>query len=45
MHELAKSTGKRPLFYFAFGEQLAMAMRAAKDAAFSSASCHVENSI
>jgi rhodanese-related sulfurtransferase len=32
LHELAKSTSKRLLFYCAFGERSAMAVAAAKDA-------------
>jgi sulfur dioxygenase len=36
LHELAKSTGKRLLFYSAFGERSAMAVEAAKDAGLSS---------
>lgn len=32
LHELAKTTGKRLLFYCAFGERSAMAVRAAQDA-------------
>jgi sulfur dioxygenase len=32
LHELAKSTGKRLLFYRAFGEHSAMAVQAAADA-------------
>jgi sulfur dioxygenase len=32
LHELAKSTGKRLLFYCAFGERSAMAVQAAQDA-------------
>jgi sulfur dioxygenase len=37
LHELAKSTGKRLLFYCAFGERSAMAVQAAQDAKLSSA--------
>ena len=32
LHELAKSTSKRLLFYCAFGERSAMAVQAAQDA-------------
>ena len=32
LHELAKSTGKRLVFYCAFGERSAMAVQAAQDA-------------
>jgi rhodanese-related sulfurtransferase len=44
LHELAKSTGKRLLFYCAFGERSAMAVQAAQDAALSSA-CHIQGGI
>jgi glyoxylase-like metal-dependent hydrolase (beta-lactamase superfamily II)/rhodanese-related sulfurtransferase len=37
LHELAKSTRKRILFYCAFGERSAMAVQAAQDAGLSSA--------
>jgi sulfur dioxygenase len=37
LHELAKSTGKRLLFYCAFGERSAMAVQAAQDARLASA--------
>jgi sulfur dioxygenase len=37
LHELAKSTGKRVLFYCACGERSAMAVQAAQDAGLSSA--------
>jgi sulfur dioxygenase len=40
LHELAKSTSKRLLFYCAFGERSAMAVQAAQDARLSSA-CHL----
>jgi rhodanese-related sulfurtransferase len=44
LHELAKSTGKRLLFYCAFGERSAMAVQAAQDAGFASA-CHIQGGI
>ena len=40
LHELAKSTGKRLLFYCAFGERSAMAVQAAQDAGLTAA-CHI----
>lgn len=44
LRELAKSTDKRLVFYCAFGERSAMAVRAAQDAGISSA-CHIEGGI
>ncbi len=44
LHELAKSTRKRILFYCAFGERSAMAVQAAQDAGLSSA-CHIQGGI
>jgi sulfur dioxygenase len=44
LHELAKSTGKRLVFYCAFGERSAMAVRAAQDANLASA-CHLQGGI
>jgi rhodanese-related sulfurtransferase len=44
LHELAKSTGKRLLFYCAFGERSAMAVQAAQDAGLASA-CHIGGGI
>jgi sulfur dioxygenase len=41
LHELAAASGKRILFYCAFGERSAMAVQAAQDAGLRSA-CHVE---
>jgi sulfur dioxygenase len=41
LHELAAATGRRLLFYCAFGERSAMAVQAAQDAGLSSA-CHIE---
>jgi glyoxylase-like metal-dependent hydrolase (beta-lactamase superfamily II)/rhodanese-related sulfurtransferase len=40
LHELAAATGKRMLFYCAFGERSAMAVQAAQDAGITSA-CHI----
>ena len=44
LHELARSTGKRLVFYCAFGERSAMAVQAAQDAGFSSAG-HIHGGI
>ena len=44
LHELAATTGRRMLFYCAFGERSAMAVQAAQDAGFATA-CHVEGGI
>jgi sulfur dioxygenase len=44
LSELAKATGKRLLFYCAFGERSAMAVQAAQDAGLTSA-CHIEGGI
>jgi glyoxylase-like metal-dependent hydrolase (beta-lactamase superfamily II) len=44
LRELAGSTGKRLLFYCAFGERSAMAVQAAQDAGFASA-CHLQGGI
>jgi rhodanese-related sulfurtransferase len=41
LHELATATGKRLLFYCAFGERSAMAVQAAQDAGLACA-CHIE---
>ena len=41
LNELASATGKRLVFYCAFGERSAMAVQAAQDAGFASA-CHVQ---
>ena len=40
LHELAAATGKRLVFYCAFGERSAMAVQAAQDAGLASA-CHI----
>jgi len=44
LSELAKSTGKRLVFYCAFGERSAMAVQAAQDAGLISA-CHLQGGI
>lgn len=44
LHELAKSTSKRLVFYCAFGERSAMAVQAAQDVGLSSAS-HIQGGI
>ena len=44
LHELAKSTSKRLLFYCAFGERSAMAVQAAQDAGLTAA-CHIEGGV
>jgi sulfur dioxygenase len=44
LHELAAATGKRIVFYCAFGERSAMAVQAAQDAGVKSA-CHIEGGI
>ncbi len=44
LHELAVATGKRLIFYCAFGERSAMAVQAAQDAGFKSAR-HIEGGI
>jgi rhodanese-related sulfurtransferase len=44
LHQLAKSTSKRLMFYCAFGERSAMAVQAAQDARLSSA-CHLEGGL
>ena len=44
LHELAAATGKRIIFYCAYGERSAMAVQAAQDAGLASA-CHVEGGI
>jgi sulfur dioxygenase len=41
LHELASATGKRLVFFCAFGERSAMAVQAAQDAGIGSA-CHIE---
>jgi glyoxylase-like metal-dependent hydrolase (beta-lactamase superfamily II)/rhodanese-related sulfurtransferase len=41
LHELAAATGRRLLFYCAFGERSAMAVQAAQDAGIATA-CHIE---
>jgi sulfur dioxygenase len=44
LHELAAATGKRIVFYCAFGERSAMAVQAAQDAGVKTA-CHIEGGI
>ena len=44
LHELATATGKRIIFYCAFGERSAMAVQAAQDSGIFSA-CHLEGGI
>ena len=44
LHALATTTGKRLLFYCAFGERSAMAVQAAQDAKLDSA-CHLHGGI
>src|SRR5271163_2973231 len=44
LHELATATGKRVIFYCAFGERSAMAVQAAQDAGLAAA-CHIEGGI
>ncbi|WP_036279653.1 MBL fold metallo-hydrolase [Methylocystis sp. ATCC 49242] len=44
LHELAEATGKRIIFYCAFGERSAMAVQAAQDAGLKTA-CHIEGGI
>ena len=44
LHELAAATGKRLVFYCAFGERSAMAVQAAQDAGLTSA-CHIEGGL
>ncbi|AVA23099.1 MBL fold metallo-hydrolase [Rhizobium sp. CB3171] len=44
LHELAEATGKRIVFYCAFGERSAMAVQAAQDAGLATA-CHIEGGI
>lgn len=44
LHELAAATGKRIVFYCAFGERSAMAVQAAQDAGLKN-SCHVTGGI
>jgi sulfur dioxygenase len=44
LHELAAATGKRILFYCAFGERSAMAVQAAQDSGIAAA-CHIQGGI
>jgi len=44
LHELAQATGKRLVFYCAYGERSAMAVQAAQDAGLASA-CHIKGGL
>jgi glyoxylase-like metal-dependent hydrolase (beta-lactamase superfamily II)/rhodanese-related sulfurtransferase len=44
LHELAAATGKRIIFYCAFGERSAMAVQAAQDTGLKTA-CHIEGGL
>jgi glyoxylase-like metal-dependent hydrolase (beta-lactamase superfamily II)/rhodanese-related sulfurtransferase len=44
LHEIAKATGKRLVFYCAYGERSAMAVQAAQDAGLAQA-CHVKGGL
>src|SRR5579871_884961 len=44
LHELAATTGRRIVFYCAFGERSAMAVQAAQDAGLNTA-CHIQGGI
>jgi glyoxylase-like metal-dependent hydrolase (beta-lactamase superfamily II)/rhodanese-related sulfurtransferase len=44
LHELAAATGKRIMFYCAYGERSAMAVQAAQDAGLTNA-CHIQGGI
>jgi sulfur dioxygenase len=44
LHELAAATGKRVVFYCAFGERSAMAVKAAQEAGLTTA-CHIQGGI
>ena len=44
LHELAAATGKRLVFYCAFGERSAMAVQAAQDVGLATA-CHIHGGI
>ncbi len=44
LHELVAATGKRVVFYCAFGERSAMAVQAAQDAGIKTA-CHIEGGL
>jgi sulfur dioxygenase len=44
LHELARATGKRILFYCAFGERSAMAVQAAQDSGIAGA-CHIHGGL
>jgi len=44
LHELAEATGKRIVFYCAYGERSAMAVEAAQAAGLTT-TCHIEGGI
>ena len=44
LHEMAKSTNKKLLFYCAYGERSAMAVKAAQDAGLVNA-CHIKGGL
>jgi rhodanese-related sulfurtransferase len=44
LNELARATGRRLIFYCAFGERSAMAVQAARDAGIKTA-CHLHGGI
>ncbi len=44
LHEPGAATGRRMVFYCAFGERSAMAVQAAQDAGIASA-CHIQGGI
>ncbi len=44
LHELAQATGKRLVFYCAFGERSAMAVEAAQEAGLANA-CHIKGGL
>ena len=44
LHEMAKATGKRLVFYCAYGERSAMAVQAAQDAGIAQA-CHIKGGL
>jgi rhodanese-related sulfurtransferase len=44
LHELAAATGKRIVFYCAYGERSAMAVKAAQEAGLT-ATCHIHGGI
>ena len=44
LHELAEATGKRLIFYCAFGERSAMAVQSAQEAGLSN-TCHIKGGL